>query len=106
MAALTAMGAGANPVYLGAELPVEDLLSAVESSGAAALALSVVTLPSPQANRAISAIRGGLPNEVHLFIGGAAASGLEPLDGVERIENLEQLERRVALLGFESTKAP
>ena len=36
MAALTAMGAGANPVYLGAEVPVEDLLGAVESTGAAA----------------------------------------------------------------------
>ena len=106
MAALTAMGAGANPIYLGGELPVEDLLGAVESSGAAALALSVVTLSPPQVSRAVAAIRGGLPDDVHLWIGGAASGGVEPLDGVERIESLEQLERRVALLGFESSKAP
>jgi DNA-binding transcriptional MerR regulator len=105
MAALTAMGAGANPVFLGGELPVEDMLGAVESTGAAALALSIVTLPLPQAARAIGAIRGGLPRDVHLWIGGAAASGIEPIEGIERIESLEQLERRVALLGFESATA-
>ena len=34
MAALTALGAGGNPLYLGLELPVEDLLTAVEATNA------------------------------------------------------------------------
>ena len=36
MAALTALGAGADPVYLGAELPNEDILAAARDSNAAA----------------------------------------------------------------------
>jgi DNA-binding transcriptional MerR regulator len=102
MAALTALSAGANPIYLGAELPVEDLLDAVERV-AAALALSLVTLPPNRAEQAVRAIRGGLPEEVRLWLGGAAATALEPRDGVDCIDSLEAFEQRVALLGFEST---
>jgi DNA-binding transcriptional MerR regulator len=100
-AALTAMGAGANPIYLGAELPVEELLRATEQARASVLALSIVTLPADQAGRAIAAVRGGLPPEVRVWIGGARASDVAPLDGVERIACLEELERQVTLLGFE-----
>ena len=98
MAALTAVGAGANPLYLGLELPVEDLLGAVEETGAAALALSVVTVPESQASRAVHALRGGLPKEVHLWLGGALAGELDLPDGVEVIQSLEALEQRVMLL--------
>jgi DNA-binding transcriptional MerR regulator len=106
MAAVTALGAGANPLYLGAELPVEDLLGAVEGSGAAALALSLVSIPAAQAARAVSALRGGLADGVHLWLGGAGASRDELPDGVERIESLEDFEQRVELLGFERAGAP
>jgi DNA-binding transcriptional MerR regulator len=99
-ATLTALGAGANPIYLGPEVPVEELLGAVERSGAAALALSVVTAGSGLA-RSIAALRGGLPAEVHLWIGGAGSGEVPVLPGVERIESLEQLEQRVGLLDFE-----
>jgi DNA-binding transcriptional MerR regulator len=105
MAALTALGAGANPVYLGVELPVEDLLGAVESTDAAALALSLVTIPTSQATRTVSALRGGLADAAHLWIGGAGAIDIDLTDAVERIDSLEDLEQRVALLGFESTGA-
>ena len=104
MAALTALGAGANPVYLGVELPVEDLLSAVEGTSAAALGLSLVTIPSSQATRTVSALRGGLARAVHLWLGGAGAIDIELPDAVEHIESLEDLEQRVALLGLESTR--
>jgi DNA-binding transcriptional MerR regulator len=102
MAALTAMGAGANPVYLGVELPVEDLLGAVEGAGAAALALSLVTVPNPQAARTVSALRGGLADAVHLWLGGAGVSDIDLPEAVEHIESLEDFEQRVALLGLES----
>jgi DNA-binding transcriptional MerR regulator/methylmalonyl-CoA mutase cobalamin-binding subunit len=101
MAALAALGAGANPIYLGAELPVEELLASVKRAGAAALALSVVALHPDRAAQAVRAIRGGLPNDVHLWLGGAAASALGPRDGVDCIDSLEAFEQRVALLGFE-----
>jgi methanogenic corrinoid protein MtbC1 len=105
MAALTALGAGANPVYLGAELPVEDLLGAVEGTGAAALALSLVAISTSQAKRTVSALRGGLADEVRLWIGGAGATDIELPNTVEHIESLEDLEQRVALLGFEGASA-
>jgi methanogenic corrinoid protein MtbC1 len=103
MAALTALGAGANPIYLGAELPSEELLNSVERVGAAALALSLVSLPPHPAAQAVRAIRRALPDGVHLWLGGATASALEPCDGVDCIDSLEAFEQRVALLGFEGT---
>jgi DNA-binding transcriptional MerR regulator len=104
MAALTALSAGANPIYLGAELPVDDLLDSVKRTDAAALALSLVTILPDAAVRAVRAIRSGLPDDVHLWIGGASASSLEPCVGVECIDRLEAFEQRVALLGFERVK--
>jgi DNA-binding transcriptional MerR regulator len=103
MAALTTVGAGACAIYLGAELPIEDLLGAVEDTEAAALALSLVTLPAAQATRIVSALRGGLASEVHLWLGGAGASDVELPKGVEHIESLEDLEQRVILLVVAST---
>jgi len=102
MAALTALGAGANALYLGAELPVEDLLGAVEDTDAAALALSLVAVPAAQAARIVSALRGGLASEVHLWLGGAGARDVALPEGVEHIETLEDLEQRVVLLGVAS----
>jgi hypothetical protein len=99
MAALAAMGAGGNPLYLGPDVPAGDLLHAVVRSGAAALALSLVNPPSDATARALSTLRGGLPAQVELWIGGAGAQSLTPPAGVEHIASLEQLEQRVGLLG-------
>jgi len=104
MAALSSMGAGANPVYLGPEVPVEDLLHAVQRSGAAALALSVVAVPASEVAGPLAALRAGLPAEVHLWVGGAGATALALPPGVEHIESFEQLEQRVGLLDFESSR--
>jgi DNA-binding transcriptional MerR regulator len=97
MAALTAQVAGANPLYLGSELPVEDLLSAVDGTDAAALALSVVTISSAEATRVVDALRGGLSAPIHLWLGGAGASELELPPGVEYMATLEDFEQRVLL---------
>jgi methanogenic corrinoid protein MtbC1 len=106
MAALTALGAGANPLYLGVELPVEDLLGAVEETGASALALSLVTIPARQAKRTVGALRDGMPDEVHLWLGGPGARDFELPRAVEYLESLADLQQRVALLGFENTNSP
>jgi len=100
-AALTAMGAGANPIYLGAELPVEELSRAVEEVGASVLGLSVVMRPAEESLSGLAEIRSELPGSVRLWVGGAGSESLEAREGVERIDDLELLERRVALLGFE-----
>lgn len=98
IAALTALGAGASPLYLGIEVPVEDLVGAVEESGAVALGLSLVTIPTPQATRTILALREGLASPIHLWLGGSGASAIKLPRGVEHIASLEDLEQRVALL--------
>jgi DNA-binding transcriptional MerR regulator len=106
MAALTALGAGANPLYLGLELPVEDLLGAVAGASAAALALSVVTIPPAQALRTVQALQTGLTPDVRLWLGGSGARDLALPGGVEHIATLEDLEQRVLLLRHEGTHAP
>jgi DNA-binding transcriptional MerR regulator len=104
IAALTALSAGANPIYLGAELPEEDLVGSAKRTGAAAMALSLVTIPLDRAAQAVCAIRGGLPADVHLWLGGTMASALEPRNGVEYIDRLVAFEQRVALLDFEARR--
>jgi len=101
MAALAAMGAGAAPIYLGAELPIEELLHAVERTDARAIALSLVTIDLARAARNVAALRAGLAPEVHLWVGGAQASRLAPIDGVECIDDLDAFQARVARLAYE-----
>lgn len=98
MGALTALGAGGNVIYLGPDLPTEELLRSVDVVDAAALALSIVTLSNETANRTVAAIRGGLPSRVHLWLGGNGASLVTPQPGVEIIQSFSALEQRVLLL--------
>ena len=77
-------------------------MDAVERAGAAALALSLVSLPPKRAAKAVRALRRALPAGVYLWLGGVTASALEPCDGVDCIDSLEAFEQRVALLGFEN----
>jgi DNA-binding transcriptional MerR regulator len=100
-AAMAALGAGANPLYLGPELPIDELLRTADRSRAAAVALSAVTPPTAEVLRALAALRGGLPPQVQLWIGGQGAQGVALPRGAEHLETLEQLEQRTALLGFE-----
>ncbi len=106
IAALTAMGAGANPLYLGASLPVEEMRLAVERSGAAAVALACVTLRPRDAARAVREARDGLDEDVLLWVGGGLASELELPTGAERITTFEELEQRVALLCSRRARKP
>jgi DNA-binding transcriptional MerR regulator/methylmalonyl-CoA mutase cobalamin-binding subunit len=98
MAALTALGAGANPLYLGLEMPLEDLLSAARDTDAAALAISLVSMQEAQAVSYVSALRAGLEQEVQLWLGGVGARELELPSQVECFQSLDELERHVMLL--------
>jgi DNA-binding transcriptional MerR regulator/methylmalonyl-CoA mutase cobalamin-binding subunit len=102
MAALTAMGAGAAPIYLGADLPVDEMLHAAERSDARVLALSLVTIARADATRVVRELRRRLAPRVRIWLGGAAAPSLPAIDGVECIRSLEACEARVARLGYEA----
>jgi DNA-binding transcriptional MerR regulator len=95
--ALVAMGAGASPIYLGAELPPEELATAVRISGAHALALAVTTAARGTA-RDLAAARAAIPRATELWLGGSAAGAVAAPAGVAKLVTLEDLERHVRRL--------
>ncbi|MBC8188772.1 MAG: hypothetical protein H8E78_11315 [Proteobacteria bacterium] len=98
IAAVTALGAGASPLFLGVDLPVNDLLRAADETGAVALALSLVTIPTSEATRVVVELREGLTEATRLWLGGSGAGALELPVGAEHIASLENLEQRIGLL--------
>ncbi|MCH2169953.1 MerR family transcriptional regulator [Myxococcota bacterium] len=98
MAALAAIEAGSNVTYLGPNMPVEELIQAVETVDAAALALSIVTLSPDDAEHVISQLREELPDKVALWLGGSGVGEIESRPGIEMITDLDTLEQRIALL--------
>ncbi len=89
MAAATAAMEGWRVVYLGADLPVEDIATAARDVRATAVALSVV-YPETEVSGAITEIRRLLPPDTALIIGGVA-SNAENGPGVHALESLEAL---------------
>lgn len=75
MAAAAAATEGLDVIYLGADLPVAEILNAVRQTGARAVALSVVhPTNDPGLIEDLQQIRQGLDREVQLFLGGAAVT--------------------------------
>jgi len=73
-------------------------LSAARDTGAAALALSLVSMQEAQTVSYVSALRAGLEQEVQLWLGGVGAREIELPSGVECFQSLDELERHVMLL--------
>lgn len=73
MAAITAMHAGWETVYLGPSLPAEEIAFAVESRSARAVGLSLCFSGDPRVAPLLSVLRGLVPPSVEIFVGGAAA---------------------------------
>ena len=76
-AALVAAAAaldGWSLVYLGVDVPAADIVAAARTTGVSAVALSVVRASNPVALESeLRAVRAGLPTDVLLIVGGAAA---------------------------------
>jgi methanogenic corrinoid protein MtbC1 len=73
MVAASAAAEGWGVIYLGPDLPVADLLSAVGQTGARAVAVSAVYVPEGvDLLAALKEMRAGLPERVPLLVGGAA----------------------------------
>lgn len=95
MAALTAMGAGANPVYLGPDVPCDDLIAAMRTTGADVLALAVVTQSPEEASRSLRTLRAALPRRCQVWLGGRGAAEVPRIEGVRAIDGLDTLAHRV-----------
>lgn len=105
-AAVTAMGAGARPLYLGPDLPVAEIARAAERTGAAAVGISLVALDSLQARSQIIALRNALPASVEVWVGGAGRDVVPESDLIRRIDSMLQLEQRIALLRLQLESTP
>ncbi|MCK6555529.1 MerR family transcriptional regulator [Candidatus Binatia bacterium] len=87
LVALLAQDAGLNVVYLGADLPAVDVVTAVKRVRARVLGLSLIT-PENRARAIgeIAQIQAALPDRVELWLGGAdapaVAAGVKPGRGL------------------------
>lgn len=96
IAATVAQSAGARPLYLGTDLPLEEIVTAAHRGGVQTVALSVVTLPEASARALVRDLRARLSSDVDLWIGGAAAT--PAATGVAYLGSLDEIERRVSAL--------
>jgi DNA-binding transcriptional MerR regulator len=97
IAALTTLGAGGNPIYLGPDLPISEMVLAVEICRASAVALSIVYPLQPESLRLLSELREALPDRVEIWIGGEGAAQAELPKGLLHVGSLDRLEQHVAL---------
>jgi MerR family transcriptional regulator, light-induced transcriptional regulator len=104
VAALVARSAGARPVYLGIDLPIDEIALAVARSGAHVVALSCVQIEPSHALREIASLREGLPSDVDVWIGGPAR--FEPPLGTSAFADLPAFEDRIRWLVTRSAGEP
>ena len=102
LAAAAATGAGWRAVYVGEDLPAEDIAAAVRETGARAVGLSLVFPPGdPSVAEELSRLAELLPEDATFFVGGAAASSYaETLErsGARRLDTLRELRDQLTSL--------
>lgn len=76
MVAMLAAMHGWSVLYLGPDLPAEEIAYAVEDTNAELLMLSVTNLKPKESQREIAAIEGAIPERVKILVGGKAAKAL------------------------------
>jgi len=108
MVAATAAADGWRVTYLGPDLPVPDLVSAVKQTGARAVAVSAVYVPEPaDLLSALREMRTGLPEGVALLVGGAGTPGVEveaKAAGARLIASLAEFRAVLRRLGAEEVE--
>jgi DNA-binding transcriptional MerR regulator len=103
VAAIVAANAGARVVFLGADMPQDDILACALDQRAAVVVLGLLTISPECARDQLLGLREGLPKDVELWIGGAGIDSLPPQAGVERIPNLDQLTARTTQLSLRAS---
>ena len=73
MVAMLAAMYGWSVLYLGTDLPAEEIVYAVDHSRAELLMLSITNLEPEDSQREIAAIEGSIPERVQILVGGRAA---------------------------------
>ena len=108
MAAASAAAEGWRVTYLGPDLPVADLVSAVGQTGARAVAISAVHQPpGGDLLGALSDTRARLPEEVALLVGGSGALQVRAeveATGARVIESLAEFRALLPRLPGEQTR--
>jgi methanogenic corrinoid protein MtbC1 len=108
MVAASAAAEGWGVTYLGPDLPVADLASAVRQTGARAVAISVVHLPEGADLLAtLREMRASLPERVPLLVGGSATPGIRSeaqAEGALVIESLPELRTLLRRLAAEDAE--
>jgi len=105
MAAVTAADAGGRPVFLGPELPVDEVVQAADSLGAAAVGIGLCQRDGERLAASLRALRERIPAGVELWVGGPGAEEIPLPRGAARVADAEELERKVALLAQRSAPA-
>jgi DNA-binding transcriptional MerR regulator/methylmalonyl-CoA mutase cobalamin-binding subunit len=94
MVAMLAAMHGWSVLYLGPNLPAEEIAYAVNDTGAQLLMVSITNLDESSAREQIAAIENAVPSDVRIMAGGRAAV---PPDG-SRVEVQQDLELAAASL--------
>ncbi len=99
LAAAAAAADGCHVIYLGADLPAASIATAVEMTGAQAVALSLIYPASdPSVDAELRALRRLLPAEVPILVGGQAAGSYRgSLDAIRAIRLTDAAALRSAL---------
>jgi DNA-binding transcriptional MerR regulator/methanogenic corrinoid protein MtbC1 len=102
-AAMLAAAGGLGVTYLGADLPVGDVIEATRRTGARAVVIGLTrSVGVPEAVDAIRAVVDGVPRGVEVFVGGAAAEAQPDAihhAGATLLRNFEALENAYRGLG-------
>lgn len=98
MAAVAAADCGGRPIFVGGNLPLQEIVDAAASLGAAAVAVGVSRVNGGDLAATLEALRKALPARTELWIGGPGVASLCLPPSAHAIADLDELERKLALL--------
>lgn len=103
MALITAASIGWKTLYLGPNLPADDIVKTAENRKASAIALSIIYPPNnPDVKDELRKIRQLLDNRIPLLVGGRAAQSYSDVlaeIGAIRVQGLDELRSELRRLG-------
>lgn len=100
MSANVAAMSGWDIIYLGADLPAEEIASSARDLGAAMVLLSIVFPPNdPRIQSELISLARMLPDDIHIIVGGRSAAGYRDTlqrIGAEHIEDIDALWKKLS----------
>jgi DNA-binding transcriptional MerR regulator/methylmalonyl-CoA mutase cobalamin-binding subunit len=96
IAAVYALGEGVRSVFLGPDLPADEIAEAARRADVRAVAVSVVCLAPEAAAAELRALRAALPDDVPILVGGRGSEAVASIPGVQSVRHLEDLEQHVS----------